>query len=84
MSMFFKIKSWVLRRYWEKKRYGILIVDSKTIRYLNFKKLGKNTKAIDTLVIQPDNISIGDNVGLNFHTLINGDGGVDIGNDVIV
>lgn len=82
--MFLKIKSWILQKYWQRKRYGLCIIDSKTIRYLHFKKLGENTKAIDTVVAQSHNISIGDNVGFNFHTLIDGTGGLDIGNDTII
>jgi len=59
-------------------------VNSRNIKHLPFKKLGRNIKAIDTIVAQPRNISIGNNVGFNFHTLIDGTGDLYIGNDTII
>jgi acetyltransferase-like isoleucine patch superfamily enzyme len=60
------------------------IVNSKSIKHLNLKKLGKSPTMKNVIFVSPESISIGDNVGLNYNVWLNGAGGIEIGNDVIV
>jgi len=63
---------------------GEYLVDSKTINKIPIKKLGLSPKVTEAILICPENISLGNNVVLNFHVWLNGVGGLDIGDDVSI
>jgi acetyltransferase-like isoleucine patch superfamily enzyme len=60
------------------------IVNSNSIKHLNLVKLGKSPTMRNVIFVNPENISIGDNAGFNYNVWLNGAGGIEIGNDVII
>ena len=50
-----------------------------------FKKMGRNVTLLrGTLIEYPENLTIGDNTGINRHCYINASGGIEIGKRVLV
>lgn len=60
------------------------IVNSRSIVALNLKKLGSSPTVTNAIIVYPDKISLGNNVALNYHVWLNGAGGIEIGDDVII
>ncbi len=54
-------------------------------KYIDFKSIGKNTFINEWCrFYHPKNITIGDNSGIGLHTIMNGAGGITIGNNVVI